>query len=218
LQHDLIKVQRASEVVPALCKLIPGLSAAWAYKHTTAYRQGLIAKRDRLIAERDVAGKTQQEIADELEVDQKTVANVLARLRKNSTEKEIPKLPELPEGELPPEETENAPEQSKEPAFRRDYKGLLSLLDEPPVKVDDSETGIVAGIEEEEPTEDPEAKAALDQIDVTLDMLFADLADLKALEGHFTLATAMPVQIRLISAVKFLSDISNYLAQRGAQT
>ena len=208
--------QRASEVVPALCKLIPGLSAAWAYKHTTAYRQGLIAKRDRLIAERDVAGKTQQEIADELEVDQKTVANVLARLRKNSTEKEIPKLPELPEGELPPEETGSTPEQSKEPAFRRENS--ISLLDEPPVKVDDSETGIVAGIEEEEPTEDPEAKAALDQIDVTLDMMFADLADLKALEGHFTLATAMPVQIRLISAVKFLSDISNYLAQRGAQT
>jgi DNA-binding transcriptional regulator LsrR (DeoR family) len=43
-------------------------------------------------------GKTQQQIAEALDVDQKTVSNVLQRIRKNNTTVETPKpLPELPD-------------------------------------------------------------------------------------------------------------------------
>lgn len=225
LQHGLIEVQRAKEVVPKLMALIPGLSARYSRQQTADYRKQLIIKRDRLIAALHAEGQTQQQIADQLEVKQRTVSDVISRLSKNGatakTTKPAPEPPSLPKEELPPpkqqQELPTVPAAADtEPAIQRDFTPLLPLLDDDDPAADD-ETGIVAGLAEQLVPDDSEALAALNNIDATLSVLFEGLHDLKALEGKLSLPAVQPVHLRLLRASTFLTELAAYLNQRGLE-
>src|SRR5882672_2774595 len=137
LRHALIEVERAGEVVPALIALIPGLSARYARQCTSDYRAQLVAKRDRLIVQLHHAGKTQEQIADQLDVDQATVSRVVDRVMQNGgsakTHNPAPP-PSLPEEETQPAEAEPQPEPKPKaaatdsaPAIQMDFTPLLPL-------------------------------------------------------------------------------------------
>lgn len=223
LRHGLIEVERAKQVVPALMALIPGLSARWARECTKDYRAELVAKRNRLIAAMHADGKTQDEIAAELDVPQRTVSDVIARLSGNgatakTTKPKPPPEPPKVEEPKPAAEAPKAPAKpDSEPAIQLDFTRMLTLLDDS-IEENEDETGIVAGVIEEPPADDPEALKALSHIDQTLGDMFAALSDLKALEGRFSFAAVQSVHLRLLAANKFLTELAAYIHQRGIAT
>jgi DNA-binding CsgD family transcriptional regulator len=103
-----------------------GWSRALAYELTAAMRDEMVAKRDRLIAEMRAEGKTQKQIAKELDIAQMTVSNVLARINKNSTAGKSVEAatPVEPEPEPVTEESEAEPER----AYKIDVSPYLPKL------------------------------------------------------------------------------------------
>jgi ParB-like chromosome segregation protein Spo0J len=228
LDRDLIAVERASEVAPALVGLIPGLSARWAYECSADYRKKLNAKRDRLIAAMSAEGKTQQQIAKALDVSQRTVSNVLEALSKNrgnaKTAKPLPATPDLFAEEAEEATGEDEPEppppadgnQPKGPARRYDFTSYLRLLEPFELKpFDEDDSGAVVDLDEPSAVADsPEAVATLAFINDELFGLTDRFSDLSALTGPLRKQTSQTTRENLSAVAEFLNGLARYLGEK----
>jgi hypothetical protein len=225
LKRPLIQVQRASEVVPALVELIPGLSARWARDCSTDHRKEMNDKRDRLIVAMAAERKTQQQIAKALEIPQKTVANVLARISQNGGTAKTAKPPQLPhlfEPEPEPEQDKPSPPPTgtdQPPVRRFDFSSYLRLLEpfDLAAAADEEDSGIVGTFDEPTIEQDsPEALAALARIDSQLSSLVGAFGGaLRDLGGRPpSRKSSRATRGKLHAVAGFLNDLSRYLGER----
>ena len=221
-EHKLIEPERADEVVPALVALT-GCSIRTAQLNSTKQRGEMIAKRDRLIMARHREGATQQQIAEELDVVQKTVSNVIERFSKKRGEKQVTKPPKrdaAPVADLPGEAdalVSEEPKASEQPSsYRLDLSPYLPLLDSlRPVPEESEDSGVVGMLDDVEETVDvpKQAAEAFELIDQTITNMLGTLSRPKGLKQRYPAAAAAEALDRISAGISFLTELEQYIVQ-----
>jgi hypothetical protein len=188
-------------------------------------RREMIAKRDRLIWAMHRENRTQEAIGAELDVPQRTVANVIERLSQNRDAAKTAKpkqraappkaVPDpVPEPETVPEAV--APAETAPPAYRINLGPYLPLLDRlrPVPESDDQESGAVGSLPDVDPQtedDDPAAVRALAMIESTLFDARTKLNKLGGLRRQFGKAAALPALAEIGRVMEFLDELQTYI-------
>jgi ParB-like chromosome segregation protein Spo0J len=233
VDRGLIGAVWAKDVVPNVVAKL-GCSIRRAQELSTPLRLELRKKRDRIIVRMTDEGRTQEDIARELEVTHQTVSNVLAAFAKKRDGAFSGKGPKRPKPPNPFREDEEAKKKAAEDAKRPaeaqteaepseaanpelavevTVKSWLPALDKlKPEKEEDIEVGAVGMIEEapeKAPEPDEWTLQGCQRIETAVDQLRQSLRDLPTTTGGYK-ATRDTIA-KIAKANRFLAELMSYL-------